>query len=693
LFQRAVLDLCRAGVRDAPVIAAHLALPPELVAFVMDQLRETSLLDDDAAPTFRALKLLDEEQDVLQVEDAGYVFIDALANRLWPRFHRGTLPFVRAEFEREHVAKLSRGTEGMPENISASVLWPTDDGGNARPPTSLGILKAARHHMRRQRAFAREVASGDDADVILADSELGPIARARLVDPTPEPVFVAAFVIVPDDARHQSWLITDPCGLGISDVLRSEAKRLAENANGLVRHILEDLVGEAWHVDEGDLAHYLREANCAAADRVARRLGAAVYILPSDVVQRLADADARLDAARTQTVGRTKAIEDFLAHAYAAVEAAVGWIAAQYSDAAVLAVLGPSPTDNASLLARVASAQGFVTSELTIPLLLVGHATVKNALRRGTKTLPGSIAAALLAAQQHDQHPLRALATRMPEALAFLVRMFRLRNEASHDTEALPSLDVALATRDELFGFLAAVLGSGSGLDATSSALPPDLTWGSDLMLRVRARAVQSMLEYPGIEEFPELRTRLVEAHHLGLLVQLLAGDSGSNVDVGLGSRVRDFVVASAIAVEAAIAELERRAPSDARIAEEISDTRTQNAALVNDCAQALQFSLTEAGVVPTSISHARPHSIRRAAEGRGETLSASVIVQLLSARSRPDHPLREVARSSPRFLLNVAKIVEARGHGDEVRLHPKGVRDFVVLLQETVRAVLAAVD
>jgi hypothetical protein len=45
---------------------------------------------------------------------------------------------------------------------------------------------------------------------------------------------VASYVFLPKDARQRSWLVTDPLGLGVSDVLRPGVTKLAkEGKHGL----------------------------------------------------------------------------------------------------------------------------------------------------------------------------------------------------------------------------------------------------------------------------------------------------------------------------------------------------------------------------------------------------------------------------------------------------------------------------
>jgi hypothetical protein len=51
VFQRAALDMCRAGVRDAEEISRRLALPLDLIGFVIEQLISIGMLDEARVPT------------------------------------------------------------------------------------------------------------------------------------------------------------------------------------------------------------------------------------------------------------------------------------------------------------------------------------------------------------------------------------------------------------------------------------------------------------------------------------------------------------------------------------------------------------------------------------------------------------------------------------------------------------------
>jgi hypothetical protein len=241
---------------------------------------------------------------------------------------------------------------------------------------------------------------------------------------------VASYVFLPEGraaafvARHRSpWAGRQRCASPGRD--ESSPRRVSTASRSCLRRSLV----EAWHVDEGDLALYLAEATKAATERVQRRLGDAAKLLPSDVVARLADADVRLEGAQT-----AKPIEDFLGNAYAALESVFGWMVSLYPDPSLLTALGHDAPRTRRCSDESPSRSASMSSERTLPLLSVTRGVVKGAICFGNKTLPGRLAAALLAAQRNGDHPLATLGAREPGALEFFAQIGKLRIDASHDT-------------------------------------------------------------------------------------------------------------------------------------------------------------------------------------------------------------------------------------------------------------------
>jgi hypothetical protein len=681
IIQRGVLEICRAGVRDIESISKRLALPLDLVRFVIEQLRGMDVLDDTDSPTPRALRLLDESNEPSKVEESGYVFVDGHNLRLWPRIHRGILPVVEADFD-QGKPRFQRGTQGKPETVFATVAWPTP-GTQPSVPTTFEVQKAARHHARRMRAFRREALSLEDID----DTLNGLKSRGlRLIGTDPEPIFVAVCVFLPKNTQQKSWLVTDPCGLGVSDVLRHEIAKLAKEGKHNVANLLEEVAGQALRVDEDDLAAYLTEATNAAMDRVTQRLGKAAKLLPRDVLERLADADVRLEGART-----AKPLEDFLGNAYAALESVFGWLVSLYPDPRLSSVLGSMAPENARLLHKVAEQLGFNVSQDILRILNVSRGAVKGAIEHGNKTLPGCLAAALLAAQHESNHPLVMLAIRSPDALEFLAEIGRPRIDASHFTSTVATSETALQIRDRMFSFLRNLLGTEHVETEEVTATSP---WGAELLLRIRAQAEKATEEYPGLEDYPDLRMRVIEMHDAALLVKLLAKSTETKSET-LKTRLRDAMVRITIVMEATFAEIEKVAPTPPSVAQAISNDRKRNAEQLMTAASVIGFTLDSSGQLPQSFTHAKAQRIRRVARGQGETLSARVAAPLIAARQQQEHPLRELAKRAPNLLLEISRLVDARGHGDEV---PQWVTAAVIeeikgMVANTVRTVIDVID
>jgi hypothetical protein len=691
LFQKAVLGLCGAGVRESGEITERLAFradQADLVAFVLVQLKEMGLLGGSGELTQRARRMLDEMEDEAFAEESGYVLVDGHTLRLWPRLHRGPLPYADAEFESETQARLHRGTLGRPDTVSAKSLVPHGGMNEPAPPSGRDILKVARQHQRRLRAFAREVGADSDSELSQLAANATP-KRVRLVGAVPEPVLVAVCIFVPDNHIQQTWLITDPCGLGVTDILRGAMADLAESGSYHAKRTLENLMGEAWHVDPGDLAHYLEQAQKRGLELVQRLLGPAATVLPREVVERLADAEERFDAALQQSSGATSSVESYVGNVYAALEGVFGWLVAMYPDTALLTVLTTNAAVNARTLGRLAKEIGFDVPDEATGLLNVPRQIVKGVLCHGNRSLPGRLGASLIAASRNCDHPLRTLARRNPAALLALARLSELRPDAQHNTSDVLTSDDARMVREDLFGILRALVGEGPAVDETAltSAGP---TWGADFNLRLRARAEELVKHFPNIDEFPDLRSRVIDLNYNALWVALL--DRAENVSSdSLATRLRDFIVTTAIALEAALAEIERIAPSDANAVAGITDDRGANASLIAGAAVSLGFQTGDSGMLPEDLTYARSSRIRKASQGEAETLSARLVAQILTAANHPGHPLREVAATRPSLLLDIGRVVAAREHGDNVKISVPDAKEIEQIVREDLASLLLA--
>ena len=678
IFQRAVLDLCQAGIRDPELIAERLGFPsPDLFVSIVEQLQSMNALDSHRALTDSAKRLLADEADVPDVEDIGYVFVDAHSRYLWPRLHRGRLPFINADMktENEGFAKLTRGDEGSPKTVFARILSPTPSK-LLSEPSAFDVQKAVRLHARQVRALSREQSQNGESSSAVSDL----IAKkVRLLGTEPELVFVAAAVFMPKDARQSSWFVTDPCGLGVSEVLRVCLVKLAQEGKYDVKEMLEELTGEALHVDDGDFALFLAEANRVAALRVSKHLGNAANVLPIKVLEQLARADEKSKSKKT------KDIETFFADAYAAIENTFSWLVSLHPDTSVLASLAPEALSNESFLRQIAERLGFTTSDKSNVFFKIRRGVVKGALCNGNTMLPGCLAAALLAANGSSKHPLATLALKNPNAFVFLADFKKRRDNASHNTSAEVVADVE-QLRGGLFKLFRDLLSSDEVDDVITDK---EVSWGSEMFLRIRSQAVKGIENaFPGIDEHPDLHSRMIEMREASLVVNMLAR-SGTDGQELLTARLRDLMLASTIVMEAIFAALERQAPSLSSIAQDISDDRNQNAALLVEAAAALGFQLDKEGKFPEALTHTKSDSVRMAAYGKVKSLQATIAAQVLSAKEQKEHPLREIARKAPGFLLHLGQLVEARKHGDEVSVTAAEAQEIVKLIESDIQVVI----
>ena len=186
----------------------------------------------------------------------------------------------------------------------------------------------------------------------------------------------------------------------------------------------------------------------------------------------------------------------------------------------------------------------------------------------------------------------------------------------------------------------------------------------------------------------------MIEMLDAVLLLKLLSASTTTAPET-LRSRLRDAILAIAITMEAVFAQIEKAAPTPASVVQAITNDRERNAEQLVRAASAIGFALDASGHLPQSFTHAKAQRIRRAARGQGETLSARVSAQVLAASQQPEHPLRELAKRAPSLLLDIGRLVDARGHGDEV---PRWVtaavaEDIKETVANTVRTVIEVID
>lgn len=691
VFQTAILRLCSAGLVRIDDIQDRLALDRDLVAFVVLQLQSIGLIDSHGRPSPRAHKLLAQDEEPETSDVVGYVLEDALTRRLWPRFLTGKLPYARCEAGKGGVFEVIRGTPGDPRPIRARVLQARREASSG-PLSAQSILRAARQHRARVSAFQLQIgAFGEAARAAPPGRGSVPalVRRVQLVDRTPEPLFVATCLFVPKDSREARVHVADPFGLGLSAELRAAVEWLAQEGHGALRGIVQELTKSALHVDSKELVELVREGAAQAVAKVRTAVGNGIDELPAAVLRHLAAAEERAADAREQLEGARrdrsaglKRIDDLMGFAFAAVEEVFGWMVRTFCGPELLAVLGKNAQANRRLLRKLACGIGFRLDDETNDgnLLTVSGAQVRGAIEFGNRPLPARLSASVLAARGRPEHPLHRVAHGWPEAITSLARLKRLRDRASHATDAESGLRAAEEVLAAVVRLLRTIVPPSSSTTAIERGDRRVAEWNAELMGRLRGQAVRLVEQSaPEALDSPELRVRIIDAQQKRLEIgHLVTGGAESEL---IATRLRDFAVAAGLVVEAGLAMVARAGGAAADPAA-IPEDKQQLAHLVARAAEAAGFAV-DGGAVPESLRFVRPDAVRRAAAGQDETQGARLAALLLAAARDDEHPMRRVARLHPDLLDDCARIADARGHGDEANLTAEETDDVLSVVYE----------
>ncbi len=671
LFQRAVLSLCRAGVIHAGEIGQRLDFDKELAAYILDQLESMGLLDRRKRLTERANQLLAEEPDDQVDSVVGYVFADpfAKAKELWPRFQRGVLPYAEGEI-RGRSAKIEQGTVGKPHPIEPRVVWPPSDG--FPPPSPRDILRTCSMGIRAEVAYKRAMGTDNgDSDGLNVDTLKRHLNRVVLVDDKPEPMFLTTFVFVPKDVRRTSlWQVCDPFGLGPSQPLRKRIEELASKssqAGDTLKGAIKRATGMGFKVEDVDVLDLVRARNQEAAEVVDDKADFDKTICP-EVYERLVQMENEyLEAGNGDVSGKAwdkqqRGLKAMVRRAYVALEECLAYAVKTFPASDIGHPLGGTLEGNGVLLAKIARQIGFEDDPESTRFLRIGSGPVKGVVSHEYRELVALLAAALLSAKSRSEHPLRRCATAFPEMIVFLNQLKRMRDQSSHHTQTQDDLDreEALDFRKDTYRVARLLLPVAESGTTGSRSQSSAAEWSADIVYRLRAQAAYDVESKLGIRvrEVPALRDELVEVEFLALELEKLrsAGATQEEMD----GRTNDLRIACGNAVEAAVAPL----LTQADVSEFITSDRNANAERYSEAAKGLGFA-SENGRYHEDLLMVHPDRARSAAKTQRGSLNALLMVALLQAEQDIDHPLREVKKKNPRFLLDTGEVSRARGHGD----------------------------
>jgi len=456
ILEKAVLGLCRAGVRSAVEQAAALRMHPELVAYVLDGLVQAGSVTGEGRPTERGLTALQADGQVAGELVTGWVFQDPWQLELWPRFYRG-VQFFETEIVDNHV-KLDLGTLGRPDSHGTFSVFPPQ-GLPLRTPRPEDVLEAVRLGAKARRFQERGGDQGFDPDdedaddvipeVVTMHDRHRDIARVCRVLEDPHPYYIAIQAYLPKGEAVKNWETVSPFSRRPNHRLREWIAREAKENKGL-KSWLAHLSGEAYARANPDEALRLAEAD--ALRRVEEALPAMQQLaIPASEMDGLVRAlgMAEEDAAR---VGNTpERGRDVAAKAGLVLETFVRLLNGvedfRHISAIDLVPAGLTERDHKAVTRPMVNQAVKDLTGREAPHGLLARSRPDNLrsalLPTNRESGRARMAAMVLHAKFIPEHPLRTACEGDPDLIVKFDRVYQARNEANHDNPRAFSSDEA----------------------------------------------------------------------------------------------------------------------------------------------------------------------------------------------------------------------------------------------------------
>jgi hypothetical protein len=296
-------------------------------------------------------------------------------------------------------------------------------------------------------------------------------------------------------------------------------------------------------------------------------------------------------------------------------------------------------SEHSALLGNAAQSVGLEPPELGFKPVPVGKFLD---FQNGQAELRTVLAIAILQAENDESHSLRRIASLHRDLIKRLLGIKKNRDEKGHGKGGADSPDTELPADPFMREIVHALLPDISFADTPVEGMGKDAH--ADSLLDAGA-SIQSEFGFKTFNRLgANLQDRLIQAERFWL-----TSKEGEDAIV--------FACDLYAALQASFRHrLSSKLPPDIMDSEFI--TEAQKKAQEN-----------RLGELPECLSTVKPSAIRHTLQGNDQTLGACVVAFLLMS---DDDTLRPIADSQPTFIVDLANVIDTRGHGNEPLPLPK---------------------
>jgi hypothetical protein len=634
ILEETVLRLCGSERADAERLSEITCLDKEMVSFILNRLFQLGYLSDRFEVTKKANYLLEKWDEGKQEYVSATVYVDLIGGSLLPVVISNETKIDTLISRDKEYINFQVGSTGSPTKMRALLLQ-YDESHTKRTPTPEEIVLTIKRHKRLHKRFS--VLHDFKGNMPNFFQE----GNAITVHDSPELIYLNCSVII--QQGNPDFLITEGFGYGFSSAFRKAFIAKAQT-NKMLENWISELKGKGLITKIEDKPFKNKEE--------------VILDNPSTLLTPYPEIMAKLELAESNYIDIMKAtpsstsqeydIKEKISQFFSGLYDALEWTFRQvvhenpaepWED--VLAA--QSKIHNKSLLIGFATKIGLLIPNSELSILDLVPEKMKR-YTNGTIEMQPLIALALAGAAHDTNHPLSRLVAYSRSSLQFIERLKEYRDKAKHGLGA--SMDFSIeeltnyrnTTRQMIMELIP------SRLNTREKSQESNNNDIDQLRLETRIK-IESYFGLSVIQTMPH--DLLEELTKIELYVGHLERDSETRI-----TALNSIASALQIALYQAFSENSNTI-----------DPKSDIKSMAKNKALEANFVLLS-DQLPPSIQTVNTKRIIQALNGINTTLGANLLAFLLLIDSEK---LASLARSQPDMLLFICRVIEIRGHGNQL--------------------------